>query len=107
MLPLEAGEPFAVVATEEEMDALVSVEAEELSYDLDGENLRVGVLGGGAALGDTASLSRSSTKQKMAMMQVLRSMRGAPFLSSMVWSANEGKEVSSLARAFGGTCTRG
>jgi hypothetical protein len=36
VLPLEGGEPFAVVETEEEMDALVSVEAEELSYDLDG-----------------------------------------------------------------------
>jgi hypothetical protein len=53
---LEGGEPFAVVATEAEMDALVSVEAEELSYDLDRENLRVGELGGGPALADTAIL---------------------------------------------------
>ena len=73
MLPLEGGEPFAVVATEEEMDALVSVEAEELSYDLDGKNLRVGELGGGGPRWRIRrSLSRSSTKQKMAMMKVLR-----------------------------------
>jgi hypothetical protein len=33
------------VPSEEEVDALVGVEFHELSYDFDGENLRVGELG--------------------------------------------------------------
>jgi len=44
-------EPLGVVPLEEEVDALVGVEAEELAYDdLDGEDLRVRELGRRAAL---------------------------------------------------------
>ncbi len=38
-------EPFTVMFSEVTEDRLVGVEAEELSDDLDGENLRVGELG--------------------------------------------------------------
>jgi hypothetical protein len=43
------------VATEEEVDALVSVYAEELAYELDGENFRIGKLRSGTALADATS----------------------------------------------------
>jgi len=48
----EGGEPSAVVTAKEEVDVLVGVEAEELPYDLDGEDLRVGELGGGSTASD-------------------------------------------------------
>jgi hypothetical protein len=46
----EGGEPFSVVAAEDEVDALVSVYAEELAYELYGENFRVGKLRSWTAL---------------------------------------------------------
>lgn len=49
-------EPFTVMFSEVTEDRLVGVEAEELSDDLDGENLRVGELGNWAALANTATL---------------------------------------------------
>jgi hypothetical protein len=51
----ECGEPLAVVPSEVAVDGLVGVEAEELAYDLDGEDLGVGKLRDGAALADTPS----------------------------------------------------
>jgi hypothetical protein len=50
----EGREPLGVVAAEEEeeVDALVGVYAEELSDDLDGEDLRVGRLRSGTTLAD-------------------------------------------------------
>ena len=52
----ERGEPLCVVPSEEEADCLVvGVYAEELSYDLDGEDLGVGKLRGGTTLTDTPS----------------------------------------------------
>ena len=56
MGPAEGREPLGVVPLEEEADALVGVEPEELSDDLDGEDLGVGELGGRPALADAASL---------------------------------------------------
>jgi hypothetical protein len=47
---LESAEPLCVVPSEEEVDALVGVEAEELSDYLDGEDFRVGELGRRTAL---------------------------------------------------------
>ena len=52
----EGGEPFAVVAAKEEVDVLVGVETKELSDDLDGEDLRVGELGGGSTASDALPL---------------------------------------------------
>src|SRR4051812_11504290 len=46
----ERGEPLGVVPPEVAADGLVGVEAEELADDLDGYDLRVGELGGRAAL---------------------------------------------------------
>ena len=40
------------MTAKEEVDVLVGVEAEELPDDLDGEDLRVGELGGGSAASD-------------------------------------------------------
>src|SRR5215211_4256089 len=52
----ERGEPSSVVPLEEEADALVGVEPEELSDDLDGQDLCVAELGGRPALADAPSL---------------------------------------------------
>jgi hypothetical protein len=52
----EGGEPIGVVAAKEEADVLVGVEAQELAYDLDGEDLRVGELGRRAALANATIL---------------------------------------------------
>jgi hypothetical protein len=45
-------EPLGVVSAEEEVDSLVGVYAEKLSYDLYGENLRLRKLRSGTALAD-------------------------------------------------------
>jgi hypothetical protein len=52
----KCGEPFAVVPSEEEVECLVSIYAEELSDHFDGEDLRVGELGRSAALAKAAIL---------------------------------------------------
>jgi len=46
----EGRKPFSVVTAEEEVDSLVSVDAEELSNHFDSEDLRVGELWSGTAL---------------------------------------------------------
>jgi hypothetical protein len=55
MYLLESGEPLTVVPTKVAVESFVGVEPQELSDDLDGEDLRVGKLRGGAALTDTPS----------------------------------------------------
>ena len=45
----EGGEPLGVVPSEVSVKSLVGVKTEELTYDLDGEDLRVGELRSGAA----------------------------------------------------------
>ncbi len=52
----QGGERLAVMTPEVAKDCFVGVHAEELSYDLDGEDLRVGELGSWAALANTATL---------------------------------------------------
>jgi hypothetical protein len=50
-------EPLAtLVMAEVAVDSLVGVDAEELAYDLDGEDLGVGELGGRSALTNALSL---------------------------------------------------
>ena len=53
-LLLECGEPFTVVTAEEAVDALVGVKAEELSDDLEGEDLSIRELGCGSATSDAS-----------------------------------------------------
>jgi hypothetical protein len=48
----EGGEPFAVVTAEEEADALVGIEPQELADDLDGKDLCIRELGCGSAASD-------------------------------------------------------
>jgi len=52
----QSGEPLMVVPSEEEVDGLVGVEPQELAYDLDGEDLGIGELGGWSAPSDAAFL---------------------------------------------------
>lgn len=52
----QGGEPLAVMLPEVAKDRLVGVHAEELSEELDGEDLGVGELGNWAALANTATL---------------------------------------------------
>jgi hypothetical protein len=51
----ESGEPFTVVPSEEEVDALVGIDAEELAHDLYGKNFRVGELGCGSTASEAPS----------------------------------------------------
>ena len=52
----EGWKPFAVVATEVGVDALVGVYAEELTNDLHGEDLAISEGGFGPALAEASSL---------------------------------------------------
>jgi hypothetical protein len=52
----EGGEPFLIVTTKEEVDALVGVEPQELADDLYGEHFGVGELGCGSAASDAPLL---------------------------------------------------
>ena len=73
---IEGGNPFAVVPSEEEVDGLVGVDAEELADDLHGENLRASEgFGAESRWRMRRPLSRSLMRQKTATMKVLRSAR--------------------------------
>ena len=52
----EGGEPFAVVPSKEEVDALAGVYPQELAYDFDGNHFGVRELRRRAALADTVAL---------------------------------------------------
>jgi hypothetical protein len=52
----EGGEPFLIVTTKEEVDALVGVKPQELADDLYGEHFGVGELGCGSAASDAPLL---------------------------------------------------
>jgi hypothetical protein len=105
----ESGEPLAVVPSEEQVDALVGVEPQELTDDLYGEDLGVGELGYGSALTEPApsfELIIHQTKDS--------DNEGAKFhesedllLFSMDWSTTESREVFYVTQAFKETCTRG
>jgi hypothetical protein len=90
-LPSEGGamdeaqcrKPLAVVPSEVAVECLVGVQTEELSDDLDGEDLRVGKFRGGAALAQGSSVFEPVVyvRQKTATMKVLRSKRRPPLRS--------------------------
>jgi hypothetical protein len=71
----EGGEPLGVVPSEEEVNALVGIDAEELADYLYGENLRVRELWSGTTLADGSLLDLVSIRQKTETMKVLRSIR--------------------------------
>jgi hypothetical protein len=73
----ECREELAVVPSEVAVERLVGVYAEELTDDLDGEDLGVGKRWGGAALTDTPSFELIVHQtEETAMMKVLRSTSG-------------------------------
>ncbi len=74
----QGGEPLAVMLPEVKKDRLVGVEPEELSDDLDGEELGVGERRSGSAPSEASELCdrcESSMRQKTATTKVLRSTR--------------------------------
>ena len=81
----QCGKPLAVVPSEVAVECLVGVQTEELSDDLDGEDLRVGEFRGGAALAQGSSVFEPLVyvRQKTATMKVLRSIRRRPPLRSV------------------------
>ena len=82
----KGGEPLGVVPSEEEVDGLVGVETEELAYDFDGENLRVGELRGGTALTYTPSLEPIVYEAEDADDEGVKIHEGSPPLRWLVWS---------------------
>ena len=52
----QRGKPLCVMPSEVAVDTLVGVQPQELTDDLDGEDLRVGELGGGSALAQGSSV---------------------------------------------------
>jgi hypothetical protein len=90
--------------------SLIGVKTEELTYDLDGEDLRVAEsFGAGPRLRrGPRYLSWSSTKQKTEKtMKVLRSTARDLLLASVGLGTTERREVSIVIQPFGETCTRG
>jgi hypothetical protein len=103
----EGGEPLRVVRAEEEVDVLVGVYAEELSYDLDGEDLRVGELGGRATLTDTPSFELIVHQTEDGDDEGAKIHRKRSPLASVGLGTIERREVFFVIQPFRETCTRG
>jgi len=103
----QSGEPFTIVPSEEEVDGLVGVEPEELSYDLDGEDLGIGELGGWSAPSDAAFLESVVDEAEDADDEGAKIHRKRPPLASIGLGTTERREVSYVIQPFGKTCTRG
>jgi hypothetical protein len=82
----EGGKPFALVPSEVAVECLVGVYAEELSYDLYGEDLRVGELWGRAALTNAASLESVVYEAEDVDDKGAKIHEGRPPLGRLVWS---------------------
>src|SRR5215207_4346109 len=80
------GEPIAVMPSEVPKDRLVSVHAEELSDELDGENLRVGKLGSRTALANTAALEPVVDEAEDGNDEGAKIQERRPPLRRLVWS---------------------
>jgi hypothetical protein len=86
MGPAEGREPLGVVPLEEEADALVGVEPEELPDDLDGEDLGVGELGGRAAPTDATSFEPVVHEAEDGPDEGAKIHKRRPPLRRSVWS---------------------
>src|SRR5215218_10380014 len=82
----QSGEPFTIVPSEEEVDGLVGVEPEELSYDLDGEDLGIGELGGWSAPSDAAFLESVVDEAEDADDEGAKIHRKRPPSLRLVWA---------------------
>src|SRR5215203_6381274 len=82
----ECREPLGVVPSEEEVDALVGVYPQKLSDDLDGEDLGVRKLWGGAALTDTPSFELIVYQAEDGDDEGAKIHEGRPPLRRLVWS---------------------
>jgi hypothetical protein len=82
----EGRKPFSVVTAEEALDALVGVELQKLSDDLDGKDLRVGELWGGTALTDTPSFKLIVHQAEDGDDEGAKIHEGRPPLRRLVWS---------------------
>ncbi len=105
----ECGEPLAVVPSEVAVDGLVGVEAEELAYDLDGEDLRVGEFRGGAALtqgsSDFEPVVYEAEDGHDEGAKIHES--GDLLFAAVGLGATERREIPPFIQPFGETCTRG
>src|SRR5215207_2837201 len=102
------GEPIAVMPSEVPKDRLVSVHAEELSDELDGENLRVGKLGSRTALANTAALEPVVDEAEDGDDEGAKIQERSPPLRRFTpvgLVATERREVFSLAQVLKQTCT--
>jgi len=82
----EGGKPIGVVTAEEEVDVLVRVESQELAYDLDGEDLRIGELGGGSAASEAQPLDSVVYEAKDGHDEGAKIHERRPPLRRSVWS---------------------
>jgi hypothetical protein len=104
----EGGEPLCVVSSEVAIEGLVGVETEELSDDLYGEDLRVGELGGRAALTEAApSFELVIYQAEDGHNEGAKIHKKKTSFTSVGLVATERREVFSLVQALKKTCTRG
>jgi hypothetical protein len=82
----EGGEPLAIVPSEVAADGLVGVEPQELSDDLDGDDLRVGKLRSRAALADTLCFEPIVHETEDGHDEGAKIHEGRPPLRRLVWS---------------------
>jgi hypothetical protein len=89
-------------------DSLVGVHTEELSDDLNGEDLGVGELGSWAALSNTATLEPVVDEAQDGNDEGAKIHEREDLLyASVGLVATERREVFSLAQVLKETCTRG
>jgi hypothetical protein len=83
----QGGELLGVVPSEEEVESLIGVEAEELAYDFDSEDLGVRKLPGGATLTDTPSFEPIVYEAEDGEDdEGVKIHQGRPPLGRLVWS---------------------
>jgi hypothetical protein len=102
----ERWEPFAVVAAEEEVNAFVGVEAEELADDLHGQDFGVGELRSGPATSDASPLEMVVHEAEDGHDEGAKLQEKTSF-TPVGLVATERRGVFSFAQVLKETCSRG
>jgi hypothetical protein len=105
----EVREEVGVVATEVGEDLRVFIEPQELTDDLDGDNLRVKECGSGSACSEASELSDTIVYEAEDGDDEGAKIHesGDLLLASVGLGATERREVSLSIQPFRKTCTRG
>jgi hypothetical protein len=109
MYPPQIREEMGVVAPEVRKELRVLVEAQELTYDLDGDDLRVEERRSRSTLSEASELLEAvvyETKDAYDEGAKIHES-GDLLLASVGLGTTERREVSLFIQPFGETCTRG